>query len=113
MRYELSETEWAAIRVMLRNKPRGLALGDNRWSVGSDASCPCAQKRAMVLCAQNVAFTASSGITEHRRRTGCDFSSVASNATACSPSTLRQALRAGFPYVLQQVQWEHIQPRLG
>jgi len=30
MRYELSETEWAAIRVMLPNKPRGVAREDDR-----------------------------------------------------------------------------------
>ena len=41
----------------------------------------------MVLRAQVTDFTASlhsrqSGITEHRRRTGCDFPLVASNHTA-------------------------------
>ena len=30
MRYELSDTEWGAIRVMLPNKPRGVARVDDR-----------------------------------------------------------------------------------
>jgi transposase len=30
MRYELSDTEWRAIQVMLPNKPRGVARGDDR-----------------------------------------------------------------------------------
>jgi transposase len=44
MRYELSETEWSAIRVMLPNKPRGVARVDDRrvlngifWVLGSGA----------------------------------------------------------------------------
>jgi transposase len=30
MRYELSDTEWSTIRVMLPNKPRGVARVDDR-----------------------------------------------------------------------------------
>src|SRR5204862_6117233 len=44
MRYELSDSEWSIIRVMLPNKPRGVARVDDRrvlngifWVLGSGA----------------------------------------------------------------------------
>ena len=40
MRYELSDNEWRAIRVMLPNKPRGVARVDDRmFSTVSSGYC--------------------------------------------------------------------------
>ena len=40
MRYELTDHEWAAIRLMLPNKPRGVPrVNDRRFLMASSGSC--------------------------------------------------------------------------
>src|SRR6516162_8864590 len=40
MRYELADHEWAAIKPMLPNKPRGVPrVNDRRFSMASSGSC--------------------------------------------------------------------------
>ena len=49
MRYELSDHEWAAIRPMLSNKPRGVPRVDDRRvsSMASSGSCAPAHRGAI------------------------------------------------------------------